>query len=149
MKKLAALFLAVILGGCAALEPALEPPSLSLTGIRVLDVSLFEQRFVLNIRMQNPNPVELPVTGMNIQLDINEVEFGRGVSNQAVTVSAYGETVFEITLVSNVARLVDQIRTLESGKGESLRYRLAGGISVANRLGKLPFDYHGEIGQQR
>jgi LEA14-like dessication related protein len=149
MKKLAALFLAVILGGCAALEPALEPPSLSLTGIRVLDVSLFEQRFVLNIRMQNPNPVELPVTGMNIQLDINEVEFGRGVSNQAVTVSAYGETVFEITLVSNVARLVDQIRTLESGKGESLRYRLAGGISVANRLSKLPFNYHGEIGQQR
>jgi LEA14-like dessication related protein len=149
MKSLLALLTALLLAGCVTPPPALEAPNVSLSDIRLLDVSLFEQRFALKLRVQNPNPVELPVTGMNIRLDINDVELGRGVSNQAATVPAYGETLFDINLVSNVARLIDQIRALEGGKGESLRYRLSGGVSVANRLGKLPFDYQGEIGGQR
>ncbi len=149
MKKLILLSFAIILGGCATMQPPLEAPHVSLTDLRVLDATLFEQRFALKIRVQNPNPVALPVNGMNFRLDINDVELGRGVSDQAVTVPAYGETVFEIDLVSNFARIVNQIRALESGKGQSLRYRLSGGISVADRLGKLPFDYQGEIGQLR
>jgi len=149
MKKLTLLLFAFFLGGCATMQPPLEAPHVSLTDLRVLDATLFEQRFALKIRVQNPNPVALPINGMNFRLDINDVELGRGVSDQAVTVPAYGETVFEIDLVSNFARIVNQIRALESGKGQSLHYRLSGGISVADRLGKLPFDYQGEIGQLR
>jgi len=149
MKKLVTLLFAVMLSGCATMQSPLEPPHVSLTDLRLLDATLFEQRFALKIRVLNPNPVVLPVNGMNFQLDINDVELGRGVSDQAVTVPAYGEAVFEINLVSNFARIVNQIRALESGKGQGLRYRLAGGISVADRIGKLPFDYHGEIGQLR
>lgn len=149
MKKLLFLLLAVFLGGCASMQTPLESPQVSLTDLRLLDATLFEQRYALKIRVQNPNPVALPINGMNFRLDINDVELGQGVSDQAVTVPAYGEAVFEINLVSNFARIVNQIRALESGKGQSLRYRLAGGIGVADRLGKLPFDYQGEIGQLR
>jgi len=149
MRKFTALLFAIILGGCAAVQPPLEAPHVSLTDLRVLDATLFEQRFALKIRVQNPNPVELPINGMNFRLEINDVELGHGVSDKAVTVPAYGEAVFEINLVSNFARIVNQIRALESGAGQNLRYRLAGGISVANRVGKLPFDYQGEIGQLR
>ena len=149
MKKLIPLLFAVILSGCATMQSPLEAPHVSLTDLRVLDATLFEQRFALKIRVQNPNPVALPINGMNFRLDINDVELGRGVSDQAVTVPAYGESVFEINLVSNFARIANQVRALEGGKGQSLRYRLAGGISVADRLGKLPFDYQGEIGQLR
>ena len=149
MKKLIPLLFAILLGSCATMQSPLEAPNVSLTDLRLLDATLFEQRFALKIRVQNPNPVALPVNGMNFQLDINDVELGRGVSDQAVTVPAFGEAVFEINLVSNFARIVNQIRALESGKGQNLRYRLAGGISVANRIGKLPFDYQGEIGPLR
>ncbi len=151
MKKLVT-FLLLVAGtfaGCAAWQTPLETPHVTLTDLRMLDMTLFEQRYGLKIRVQNPNPVELPITGMNFQLDINDAELGRGVSDQPVTVPAYGEAVVEIKLTSNLARIIDQIRGLESGKGQSLRYRLAGGISVANHLGKLPFDYQGEIGQRR
>jgi LEA14-like dessication related protein len=149
MNKLTALLFAVILSGCATMQSPLEAPHVTLTDLRMLDMTLFEQRYGLKIRVQNPNPVNLPITGMNFRLDINDAELGRGVSGQAVTVPAYGEAVVEIKLTSNLVRIFDQIRGLESGKGQSLRYRLAGGISVANRLGKLPFDYQGEIGQRR
>ena len=147
MKTLVILLFAMILGGCATMQSPLEAPHVSLTDLRILDATLFEQRYALKIRVQNPNPVALPINGMEFRLDINDVELGRGVSDKSVTVPAYGEEVFEINLVSNFARIVNQIRAFESGQGQSLRYRLAGGISVENRIGKLPFDYHGEIGQ--
>jgi LEA14-like dessication related protein len=147
MKKLITLFFAIVLAGCATVQSPLEAPHVSLTDMRIIDATLFEQRYALKIRVQNPNPVALPIEGMEFRLDINDVELGRGVSDKAVTVPAYGEEVFEINLVSNFARIVNQIRALEGGQGNSLRYRLAGGISVANRIGKLPFDYHGEIGR--
>ena len=149
MKKLVTLLFAVILSGCAAMQDSLEAPYVTLTDLRMLDMTLFEQRYGLKIRVQNPNPVELPITGMNFRLDINDTELGRGVSDQAVTVPAYGESVMEIKLTSNLVRIIDQIRGLESGKGQSLRYHLSGGLSLANRMSKLPFDYQGEIGQRR
>ena len=149
MKKLVTLLFAVILSGCAAMQDSLEAPYVTLTELRMLDMTLFEQRYGMKIRVQNPNPVELPITGMNFQLDINDTELGRGVSDQAVTVPAYGEAVVEIKLTSNLIRIFDQIRGLESGKGQSLRYHLSGGLSLANRMSKLPFDYQGEIGQRR
>jgi LEA14-like dessication related protein len=147
--KRIALLLAAMLGGCATLQPPLQAPNVSLTEMRVLDATLFEQRYALKIRVQNPNPAALPITGMDFRLDINDVELGRGVSDQAITVPAYGETVSEIALVSNLARIVDQIRALDSGKGPGLRYHLTGGFSVAGRIGKLPIDYQGEIGPVR
>ena len=147
MKKLIILLFATVLAGCATVQSPLESPHVSLIDLRLLSATLFEQRYALKIRVQNPNPVELPISGMDFRLDINDVELGRGVSDKSVTVPAYGEEVFEINLVSNFARIVNQIRAFESGQGQSLRYRLAGGISVENRIGKLPFDYHGEIGQ--
>ena len=148
MKKLAPLFFTVILGACAMMQP-LEAPHVTLVDLRILDMTLFEQSYGLKIRVQNPNPVDLPITGMNFRLDVNDAELGRGVSDQPVTVPAYGEAVVEIKLVSNLARILDQIRGFQSGQAQSLRYRLAGSIGIANRMSKLPFDYRGEIGQPR
>lgn len=127
----------------------MQSPNVTLTDLRIVDLTLFEQSYALKIRIQNPNPVALPIAGMSFQLDVNDAELGRGVSNQPVTVPAYGEAAMEIKVVSNLARILDQIRGLENGKAQDLRYRLTGDIRVANRLGKLPFDYQGRIGLQR
>jgi len=115
----------------------------------MLDMTLFEQRYGLKIRVQNPNPVELPITGMNFRLDINGHRAGTRRERPGGDGAAYGEAVVEIKLTSNLIRIFDQIRGLESGKGQSLRYHLSGGLSLANRMSKLPFDYQGEIGQRR
>lgn len=80
---------------------------------------------------------------------MNDTELGRGVSDKAVTVPAFGEALVEISLVSSLARIFHQIRALESGKDRSLRYRLSGGLSLSSRLGKLPFEYRGEFSPPR
>jgi LEA14-like dessication related protein len=145
MRKIAiSLFLAAMCG-CVTMQS----PNVTLTDLRIVDLTLFEQSYALKIRIQNPNPVALPISGMHFELDVNNAELGRGVSDQAITVPAYGEAVMEIKVVSNLARIFDQIRSLQDGKAQDLRYRLTGDIRVANRLGKLPFDYQGQIGLGR
>ena len=149
MKKIISLWLAIMLSGCATMQSQLEPPHVTLTDMRILEMTLFEQRYGLKIRVQNPNPIALPITGLNFQLDVNDAELGRGVSDQTVTVPAHGEAVLEINLTSNLARIFDQLRGFESGKGQSLSYRLSGGLSLSIWMGKLPFDYRGELNPRR
>lgn len=149
MKKVIALLFVVMLNGCAALQSAIETPHVTLNNLQVLDMTLLEQRYAVTLRVQNPNPIPLPITGMNLQLDINDTELGRGVTNEAVTVPAYGEALVEIMVVSNLMRIFNQIRELESSRGQSLRYRLSGGLSISSRMGKLPFEYRGEFSPRR
>ena len=149
MNKLITLFFFIALSGCAAIHSTIETPRVTLNNLQVKDMTLLEQRYAVTLRVQNPNPIPLPIAGMNFQLDINDAELGNGVTNEAVTVPAYGEALLEINLVSNLMRIFSQIRGLENNKGQSLRYRLSGGLSLANRMGKLPFDYRGEFGPRR
>jgi LEA14-like dessication related protein len=149
MRKIVALFFVIMLNGCAALQSAIETPHVTLNNLQVVDMTLLEQRYAVTLRVQNPNPIPLPITGMNFQLDINDAELGRGVTNEAVTVPAYGEALVEVKLVSNLMRIFNQIRGLESSKGQSLRYRLSGGLSISSRMGKLPFEYLGEFNPRR
>lgn len=149
MKKLTPLLFVAALSGCALLQAPLTEPNVNLVDLRLLDASLFEQRYTLTIRVQNPNAVDLPIAGVNLRVDINGNLLGHGVSNQAVTVPAYGDALLNINIVSNLARILDQVRSLENGAASSLRYRLSGDLRVANRFGKLPFDYQGEFGRRR
>jgi LEA14-like dessication related protein len=82
---------------------------------------------------------------MQYSLQINEREFAYGVSRQPVIIPSYGEAVLDVDVVSNLLSVLQQLQEANTGKQESLRYRLWGSLSLENRLGKLPFDYHGEL----
>lgn len=139
----------LFLAGCAAVLPRVNPPYVSLSDLRVTNIGVFEQRYTMKLRIQNPNDFKLPITGMDFTVSFNDIEFGRGVSRQNVTVPAYGEAQINVDMVSNLGRLVDQLKELELGGGAGLRYRLVGGLSVANRTDKIPFEYFGEVGRKQ
>jgi LEA14-like dessication related protein len=139
------LLLAVLVSGCAGLGAYREAPRVSLVSIQPKEMGVLEQRYGLELRILNPNDTALPVTGMQYSLQINDHEFAYGVSRQPVTIPAYGEAVLDVDVVSNLLSVLQQLQEANTGKQESLRYRLSGSLSLENRLGKLPFDYHGEL----
>ena len=148
MKRLLVLCCVFLLSGCAIMQDPIESPYVSLNNLQVRDMTLLEQRYTVTLRVQNPNPVPIPITGISFLLDLNDTELGRGVSAEVVTVPAYGEALVEINLVSNLMRLFDQVRNADGKGGQNLRYRISGGLSLANRLGKIPFEYRGEFGSR-
>lgn len=139
------LLLAVLVSGCAGLGAYREAPRVSLVSIQPKEMGVLEQRYGLELRILNPNDTALPVTGMQYSLQINDHEFAYGVSRQPVTIPAYGEAVLDVDVVSKLLSVLQQLQEANTGKQDSLRYRLSGSLSLENRLGKLPFDYHGEL----
>ncbi len=141
-----ALVLAIV--GCTGLYRSADPPRVSLAGIRVLDLSLFEQRYQLALRVQNPNRFDLPIEGMSYTLEVNGSEFAHGVDNQKNTIPALGEQVLQVAVVTNLLSTLEQLRRWEKQLPQQLDYRLKGKMQVANIAFDLPFQYSGKISLQ-
>lgn len=144
-RLLMALLPGVLVVACASLGGYREMPRVSLVSIQPLDMTLLEQRYGLQLRILNPNDVEIPLSGMSYSVEINDREFAYGVSRQAVTIPALGEAVIEVEVVSSLLGVLRQLQSLNDGKQHSLDYRISGKLSLANRQGRLPFDYSGAL----
>jgi len=141
---------AAFLPGCATLTAKLAPPQVSLANIKLLDLGLFEQRYKIELRIQNPNSIGLPITGMTYELDINQQRFARGVSNDTVDVPAFGEAIARVVVTSDLGSMLQQLGKLSSDN-QSVHYRLSGSVHLSRAQISLPFNYEGELalpGQQ-
>ena len=135
----------VIVSGCATLTHKVEPPTVSLAGIQLLELGLLEQRYRLQLRIQNPNDFALPIAGMEYRVNLNDAEFAHGVSSHSVSVPAFDEAVLEVDGVSNLSSVLNQLQLLGSRREQTLRYALTGSAKLKNRLLRIPFEYHDEI----
>jgi LEA14-like dessication related protein len=139
------ILLLVLTQGCASLGVYRESPRVSLVSITPQEMTLLEQRYGLQLRILNPNDTSIPVEGLSYSLEINGREFAYGVSRQSVSVPAYGEALLDVTVVSNFLNILRQLQQMDKETNRDLEYRLAGKISMANRISKLPFDYSGKL----
>ncbi len=143
IRPVAWLLALLLLAGCAGALKRPEPPIVTVADIRMGESGLMEQRFLVTLRLQNPNDFALPLRGLRYDLKLNGQDFARGVSPAAVTVPPYGEQTLQVTVTSNLLSLFRQLKSLSGGG--PLRYSLAGSIGVANRHLRLPFRHSGEI----
>ncbi len=140
------LLCALSLVGCAGLQPYAETPRVSLVSIQPLEMQMLEQRFALQLRIMNPNDVEIPVEGLSYAVEINQREFAYGVSRQAVSIPPYGEALLQVEVVSNLLNVMQQLQKMgDSTGGGGLEYRLHGKIGLAGLRRGLPFDYAGKL----
>jgi LEA14-like dessication related protein len=130
--------------GCSSLGGLEEKPRVSVVGLKPVKIELFEQRYAARLRIQNPNKVALGIQGMNYVIEVNGQEFARGVSDQGVTVPAFGETVMQVSIISNLASLLRQLRSV--GKDDApLSYRIHGRIAIQGIPGTIPFSHDGDL----
>ena len=134
----------MLLGGCAGLHSNAEPPRLTVAGLKLVDVTLFEQTYQLKLRVQNPNGFDLPVEGLAFRLWVNGKPFASGVANRPVTIPAYGTEFVEVEGVGTVTDVLSELLELRKGIPDKLRYRLLGHVRLKNSPVQLPFDYSGE-----
>ena len=135
----------LLMAGCASLGEKREPPRVSLANIKLVDLQLLEQRYLVTLRIQNPNPKELAIEGMSFELEINEQDFAYGVSADAVTVDPYAEALVDVAVVSSLFSIIDQLKTQNSRQGKPLTYRLTGKASIAGSMLTIPFERAGEF----
>lgn len=133
----------LLIQGCAGLDK-MEAPSVNIADIHLQDATLLEQRYRLQLRIQNPNQVPLQIDGLSYELEINGKPFSKGLSNKSVTVPRYASELLEVEGTSNLFDIVRQVMDLQKGLANSVQYHLKGKLGLQNG-GRVPFDYQGEI----
>ncbi len=145
-RALSLLLIVLLLSGCAAMRPGAEPPRIHLVGLQMQQVELFEQRYRLTLRIQNPNDFALNIRGLDFRVDINDQRFAEGVSNRPLEVPGFGEALTEVEVSSSLWSLARQFRDLGDSRLERMTYRLHGRIAVTGWGLPVQFDSSGELG---
>lgn len=145
---LPAMAAAALLAGCA-ISPLADPPRVELAGIDSLPGEGLELRFMLSLRVQNPNAAALDYDGVALDLDLRGQRFGSGVAPIRGAVPGYGEALLRVPVtisgLSLARQALDLLRQGEAGRGPgkvgyALRGKLGGGV-----LGGTRFESRGEV----
>lgn len=149
-KALLVLLVASLLAGCSLLRyRSAESPRVSVTDVQLAGFSIFEQKFDVGLRIQNPNNFDLPITGMDFNLLIEDSAVANGVSNARVTVPAYGEQAFTVSITGNFLSTLTQMQRWRQSSRSSLDYRLKGRLQMADVAVKIPFEQTGSFKLQQ
>jgi LEA14-like dessication related protein len=124
----------------------MEPPKIGIVNITPKDVAVFEQVFDVQLRIQNPNDQELGINGIRFDIELNDKEFGNGMSGQQVKVPRFGSEMVNVEVITSLGSFLRQVQELNKSGAGKLRYRLKGtAFVVSPRSFKLPFDAKGEV----
>jgi LEA14-like dessication related protein len=146
---LSALWVLTVLSGCASLGPTLSAPTLKVLEVKVIKGDFFEQQLQARMQVQNPNDVELSVSGITYTLELGGEELGRGLSGSRFVLPAKGQAEFDMQVTVNLAgtlfKLAEQARDRDR-RLEQINYRLRGEVQLAKGLlRKVPFDEQGTL----
>jgi LEA14-like dessication related protein len=141
------LLVAFILGACAGMEVAIDPPVVSLKKVDVADVDFSKQTFVLSFDVSNPNSFPLPINFVSYGLKLDDQRFASGETVAAFTVAANSVSELAISVDLDLLRTAPQLLyILRDGVTRDLPYELKGkfGIDIPF-VDSVSFEYAGEI----
>ena len=144
-KSVALALVAVLIASCAALTQQPAPPRVSVASLQFISMDVFEQRYRVGLRLQNPNDFALPLSGLEFTLSLNDSDFATGVSPEAVTLPRLGEATMSVDVTSNLLKLLEQAQAMNRAGADALRYRIHGSVAVSDLAIRLPFDTAGEV----
>jgi LEA14-like dessication related protein len=140
------LLAALWLTSCSTLPKDFETPRVNIANLTPKDVALFEQRFDVQLRIQNPNDMDLVIKGVRCDIDVNDREFGTGLSGQNITVPRFGSEIVNVEVITSLGSFLRQVQDMSHSSGSKFRYRLKGTAFVESPGHfKVPFDEKGEF----
>src|SRR5215467_13818368 len=135
----------ILLSACSTMPKDFETPKVSIANIAPNDMTLMEQRFDVQLRIQNPNNFDLGINGVRFDIALNGREFGSGMSGAKVTVPRFGSEVISGEVITGLGSILRQAQQLSSG-GTKVQYSLKG-KAFADSPGTftIPFEDIGDI----
>jgi LEA14-like dessication related protein len=122
----------ILLSGCAVMH--LQAPAISLTSVELTDVQIDQQRFTVQLHVQNPNDRPLPIKSVSCTLDVEGVEVGQGQSTAPFTVPANGESDVEMLVTTNFATSVPNLLLRVVQRKQLPEYHLSGWVNPDQAL---------------
>jgi LEA14-like dessication related protein len=130
---------------CASLSGR-EPVKVNVVNVEPLTGQGLELRFMVKLRVQNPNDAPVEFDGIAIDLDVRGTDFASGVSDQRGTVPRFGELVLSVPVTVSASSVIKQALSFAMGNREKLSYQLRGKLAGSGAgFGGLRFTSSGEM----
>jgi LEA14-like dessication related protein len=121
----------LLAAGCT---PHFEKPTVSVVGVRVQSGNLWQQNFLVTLKVHNPNNRVLPVSRLSADLRTDGEEIASGESSGAFKVPAFGDADFDVSVKANMALLLLQLSKRHGDHSDAIDYDVSGVVSL-----DLPF----------
>jgi LEA14-like dessication related protein len=144
--------LLALVGGCANLS--LRRPTASFRSMSVDDVTGRGFTMNVDVDVENPNSVALPLAGLDYSLDLEGIEVNqRGKVRGSSRIPASGSETITVPVPVTFANLLQAEEAIRRGGGD-VSYRLDAGLSFDTGtplLGDLrvPFEHRGTLSVQK
>ncbi len=133
----------LVLAGCVTPQ-SIEQPRVALQNVRILNAEGLLQRLEIDLLVSNPNDFDIPLTGLDVALQLNGMDFADGLSNKRVTIPRLGSATVPVEVSVSLVAIFQQIQALQHR--ESLDYSIGGKIYLDNvLLPSVPFDKSGSL----
>ena len=135
----------VILSGCAGLDT--KPPQfkVNITNMKILESTLMEQRYQVDLRIMNRSNKALDIDGMSFDIELNGKDFASGVSNTQFKLEPLSETVVNVTVSSTIFGIIRQVNGFKKMKSGPFKYELSGTVYTSSSLFGISFLEQGEV----
>lgn len=139
-------FVCAMVGACAHLGGDLETPRVRVDSLRLLEAQGLNQRFLVGLRVINPNDRALPVKGLSYTLALNGYDLLEGVSGKIPTLEPFSETLVEIEASTDLVGALRLLNNLAQPNAvENISYALTAKLSLQGWPGRLTVEESGEV----
>jgi len=126
LARLVLLGFVLSLAGCASwFERDMRDPQIHLLKVETVRARLMQQRFILHLRIDNPNDSTLQVRGLTYAVRLNDLLLAEGEYGQWFRVDANGRRTFEVEVRTNLWQHAKPIAKMLR-RNAPLHYRLEG-----------------------
>lgn len=126
--RFAAILFFVFQSGCAILEKQIQTPTVKFAGGRLESASLHDAKLNFLIHVENPNPIALPIQGLNYSLDINHKKLLSGSTQQGTRIPANSGVELSLPIVIRYEDFLEGLQQLQ--KQNSFEYTLQGDVNL-------------------
>ena len=129
--RLIALISAFLLSGCAMLDTQFNSlkPTASVSNVAIADFNFDSVTLLVDVLINNPNPMQLSASGFDMALNIDGAEFTRMSNNSGIALKPKAQTSQQVALNVPFKTLLQQVSHLKD-KNE-FAYDLNASLSIA------------------
>ena len=143
-------FLVLGVLGCTSMG-SIEPLGVTLSDLKVTEVTIFETTLVAKLRITNPNPDPFTIDGASFKLYLEDKKVGTGTSKESFTVDRLDSYVIDVLFHMNNASALLRLKDILENKDKEISYGVRGGLYTQGAFGtkKLKVEKTGLIDLQK
>jgi LEA14-like dessication related protein len=137
-------FVTLLATGCTSRYAAM--PEIALVDLRLGEVTLLETGLKAIVRIDNEGRYPLHINGGVYRLYLNDIDVGKGMTSERLTVPRLGSANQEILFHLNHISLISRIQSLL--ESNQFSYKISGHAYVSGGLGferGIPVEHTGQL----